>query len=92
VTATAVDRWGVGAHRVEARRRVASELSMRSPAVGRCSSTRCRAILWPDVAATDEVASDMEEDYVGFTMGTARGGGSMAQGQLLQQHLRCDVV
>jgi hypothetical protein len=47
---------------------------------------------WPDVPSTGDAASHMEEDDAGFTMGTARGGGPVALGQLLPWHLRCGVV
>jgi hypothetical protein len=48
-----------------------------------------RVVPWPDVPSTGDAASHMEEDDAGFTMGTARGGGPVAHGQLLPWHLRC---
>jgi hypothetical protein len=48
--------------------------------------------LWPVVAGTDEAASNVEEDGARLTLGTTRGGGSVAQGQLLRRLMRRGVA
>jgi hypothetical protein len=48
--------------------------------------------LWPGAAGTVKAASDVEEVGARLTLGTARGGGSVAQGQLLRRLMRRGVA